>query len=261
VRGAAAGLAEAGMARAAIGGGMVEAGATRAAAGGFVAGAGETAATRVLLQRGLTSGSEGVLGGAMAEVSAGEATLLIDRAGVIRYAGGELGRLQGRGLVFRDQAIGSLERGYLYEAGGTAPIGRLRGVIPGPGVRVQLETGDSFVTLRPMLVDVMELSNGRYQVMMASGETAFVDTPLAALAVMSAAAVSDVCGDETGGGLLLRTSGEPVAFTDCADDSRVIVLQTDDGPVMIDRTEVQNVLRGEAAYELAGMDAGGAEAS
>lgn len=144
--------------------------------------------------------------------------------------------------------MAALTDGVIYDLDGSVAIARLRGAIPGSAVPLEFTGGASGYSLRPILVDVLELRGGRYLVKLASGQEAWVPVGALALGVM---ALDDEgsCATDSGAGLLIRTSGEPFQFDRCDERDGVVVLETGMGPGAIAKEEVARVLFGEEAMQ------------
>ncbi|MCW2922596.1 MAG: hypothetical protein JWL76_2470, partial [Thermoleophilia bacterium] len=74
-----------------------------------------------------------------------------------------------------------------------------------------------------MVVDVLELSAGRYLVRLASGETAWIAAGLVTLALL-AADEEQSCRNDSSAGVIVRTSGEVVPFDRCEAGSDIIIV-------------------------------------
>lgn len=223
----------------------------RAAAGGAgVSVAGRAAGARLMIEPGVTVAGEGTLARALTGVERGSHVLLIENSGLIRSGTQGLASLYGTELTVSGRALGTLRNGVLFEAESGLAVGRLRAAIPQAGVELQLVNGGVVTTVRPMLVDVLELTQGRYLVRLASGETAWVTTGIAALG-LTAAMESAECEPNSGAGLFVRTSGEAIEFDSCEALDGAYLLRSGDELLAIAASERADISYGSFARELA----------
>lgn len=247
-----------GLGRVALAGGtraaLLEAGTVRAVAGGATAeslAAGTS--SRLLIGRSALSSVDGSLGRALAELRGGRTVLTIDTGGAISSGPQAIASLRGSQLIAEGRVVGYLERGSLISSETGTAVGRLRGMIPQSGARLELSNAGITTSTRPMMVDILELSDGMYLVRLASGETAWIPVGFVTLALMG---LSDQATCRTGEdrGVLVRTSGESVIFDRCEVGPEVTVLWDRDDAMVVANSEIARILYDSVALELAALD-------
>lgn len=224
--------------------------------------AGETAVAmgvgRLAVSPGVAASAEGSLARAISQLGAGRTALTIDSAGGISAGGEGLAIFRGSQVMAGDTAVGYLGRnGLLYSADTGVAVARLKGLIPQRGAMLEVAEGGSISSLRPIMVDILEMRNGRYLVQLASGETAWVAAGLLALTLI--APDEDAYCRSGGPGVLVRTSGEAVAFENCESGSEVSLLWVNGEPMAIASSDIAAVHYDESAIELAALSGGEAE--
>lgn len=157
-------------------------------------------------------------------------------------------------------AVGDLERnGLLYSSDTGALVGRLNGMIPQRGAVLEVAERGIVSSLRPITVDILETQNGRYLVQLASGETAWIAAGLLALALIEPEEES-YCRTGGGAGVLVRTSGEAIAFENCESGSDVSLVWVDGEPMAIAAGDIAAVHYDLSAIELAALSEATSEA-
>lgn len=208
------------------------------------------AASRLMVAPEAATAARGAFGSAMEGLASGQRVLLVDASGVIRAGSRGVASLQGETLFIENRAAATLRNGYLYTMDGGPAVGRLRGAIPARDVWLEFMDGTSAPNLRPMLVDVLRLENGRYLVRLANGTEAWLPVAALGLAVLGTHETGE-CDPNRGAGVLVRPSGEPVSFSSCERQEDVLVLQTDDGAVAVAPDQAQEIIYGPSGIRFA----------
>ncbi|WP_444853771.1 hypothetical protein [Sphingosinicella sp.] len=190
----------------------------------------------------------GVISETLQQVTAGgtrTAALTIERGGLIRAGFEPIARLElgGGRLIAQGEAVGVLEGGTIYEFvnGGRVPVAALRGFIPSRGVAISSANGTSRVHIqRNLFVQVLEIRDGFYRIRLPGGQVEWLAAELVALTMVAAANDADNCGDSLG--LLIRASGQSIAFDNCSRGDGFLHLETADGMMLIDNSDVAEII-------------------
>ncbi|HEX8226010.1 MAG TPA: hypothetical protein VF605_19560 [Allosphingosinicella sp.] len=177
----------------------------------------------------------------------------MDSAGGISAGTEGLAIFRGSQVMAGDTAVGYLGRnGLLYSSDTGALVGRLKGMIPQRGAMLEVAERGSVSSLRPIMVDILEMRDGRYLVQLASGETAWIAAGLLALTLIEPGEET-YCRDGGGAGVLVRTSGEAIAFESCESGSEVSLVWVDGEPMAIAASDIAAVHYDHSAIELAAL--------
>jgi hypothetical protein len=231
--------------------GVSGAGAAEVAGGALAESEAVTGISRLAVAPEVASAAEGDFGAMLQEVASGRAVLTVEQDGLIRAGTQGLARLEGDAFYAQGRELGYLRDGYLYQLDNSTALGRLRGTLPGRDIPLEFTDGVSAPNLRPMIVDVLRLENGRYLIRLANGSEAWI--PMAALFGITLVGAADAgdCDPSRGEGVVVRTSGEPISFSQCERQDDVLVLQTANGPVVLDPDEAGEVIYGSSEIQLA----------
>lgn len=151
------------------------------------------------------------------------------------------------GHILRNGRVhGVLEEGTLYEfaeGGGKVAVGQLRGFIPGRAVRFPGYGGGSAIQIQEggILVDVLQIHEGRYLIRLANRSPEWVGPEVVALTLVAAAGDRTECPQESHG-VLIRQSGETIEFERCERSSGVYRLETPEGLVVVDAADVRETV-------------------
>lgn len=245
------GVGGAGLRAAALGtAGRVGAGAAGAGAAGEAAALG---VGRLAISPGVATAAEGSLARAISQLGSGRTVLTMDSAGGISAGSEGLAIFRGSQVMAGDTAVGYLGRnGFLYSSDTGALVGRLKGLIPRRGAVLEVAEKGSVSSLRPIMVDILEMRDGRYLVQLASGETAWIEAGLLALTLIEADEDA-YCRHGGGAGVLVRTSGEAIAFESCDSGSEVSLVWVAGEPMAIAADDIAAVHYDRWAIELAAL--------
>jgi hypothetical protein len=236
-------------------GGLAVRGAAGAVARGTLIRSG---ASRVLVADPLVgmAAQRGVLREALHRVTAGGtriAQLSIGRNGVISADGQTIAVLEasgGRIVVSGGRGAGVLDNGMIYEVGSggqRVAVAALRGFVPSRGVRVGSTNGGAELRIlhRNVVVDVLQVNNGFYLIRLPGGATEWAAAELVALALVAADSDNRSCPASPG--LLVRTSGQAIAFDSCTAGDGAMRLETASGAVVVDSLDIASIIPGAFA--------------
>lgn len=193
----------------------------------------------------VAAAGEPVFGTAFGEMAAGRSAMVIDSAGYIRAGSRQVVRLQGRSFHLGDDVVARLRDGFIYDLNGSTPVARLRGMLPGRAIPLELGNGLHTTHARTVLVDVLEMQGGRYLVRTPAGQTGWVEAGALGLVVLSPEDERRCAGQD---GILVRRSGEPIPFDACEVFGDALALETPEGRVAVSRAEVSDILYDAEAW-------------
>ena len=207
------GLSLLGVATLALGGCIAELAAPELLGGEMAAGAAEFGAAELAgaeitaAELAELEGAEGLAAGGLRiragllrpalQLRASGAPLTIEMSGAIRQAGRYLATLESDGFLVVERGagerllVGKIEDGSIWQAargGGYEPVGRLRGFVPGRGIRLRSAPSPfspAVEILRPnVTAEVVNYRGGWFEVRLLSGERGYVWSPFVALAMV-----------------------------------------------------------------------------
>ena len=179
-------------------------------------------------------------------------SMTMTRSGFLRADGRAIGKIDpatGDIVGPRGVPAGYISNSQIFEFvrnGQSQAVAELRGFTVRNGVRLSPRLGGGTevrILHSRVYLDVLKLEPGRYLVRLQDGTVGYIPSEAAHLFILGLAQYAQNCQRDRSGAIVER-SGMTVPFIDCSVQDGRFVIETTDGPRMIDASDVSGVLVG-----------------